>query len=169
MHTALGSQLSQDFSSLETLRLEIIATASAMFGPGFVWLVKVTHSNRFRLLTTYLAGSPYPGAHHRRQGVDMTTQTSRAFPNLSAEDYARHSTVQNWVGSFGSNAAGVGPGGVGLMPILCVNTWEHVWLRDWGVGGKKGFLEAWWNMVDWDVVARNADFGPSTKRSLKPN
>ncbi|KAH0551685.1 hypothetical protein GP486_007097 [Trichoglossum hirsutum] len=155
---SLASRLTEEFSSLETLRLEIIATAAAMFGPGYVWLVKNTDKSRFSLLTTYLAGSPYPGAHFRRQAIDMNTESAQSFPNLSAAEYARQNIVQNSAGAFGkSSATSVSTGGVGLMPVLCVNTWEHVWLRDWGVGGKRGFLEAWWNMVDWNVVASNAD------------
>lgn len=46
----------------------------AMFGPGFVWLVKNAQSTELRILTTYLAGSPYTAAHWRRQGLDMNTQ-----------------------------------------------------------------------------------------------
>jgi Fe-Mn family superoxide dismutase len=131
-----------------------------MFGPGFVWLIKNTDKSRYSLLTTYLAGSPYPGAHYRRQAVDMNTESAQSISNLSAAEYARQNIVQNSAGAFGSSSTSfVGTGGVGLMPILCVNTWEHVWLRDWGIGGKRGFLEAWWNMVDWNVVAGNADIG----------
>jgi superoxide dismutase, Fe-Mn family len=129
-----------------------------MFGPGFVWLVKTTDDLKYRILTTYIAGSPYPGAHYRRQALDMSTQP--ASSNLSPMEYARQNTVQNTVGAFGGTGTAttaVAKGGVLLTPLLCVNTWEHVWLRDWGVGGKKGFLEAWWDRIDWNVVANHAD------------
>ena len=39
---------------------------------------------------------------------------------------------------------------------MCVSTWEHVWLRDWGVGGKAAFLDAWWDRIDWGIVEQNA-------------
>lgn len=162
MPSILSAQLAQDFSSLDTLKAEFLATATAMFGPGFVWLVKATEQSRFHLLTTYLAGSPYPGAHYRRQPVDMATQNAQSAGGLSGADYARQTTVQNAVGAFGPRSRmqpKIAPGGVGLTPVLCVNTWEHVWLRDWGIGGKRAFLEAWWERVDWGVVANNADVG----------
>ncbi|KAI9796024.1 MAG: hypothetical protein M1833_006532 [Piccolia ochrophora] len=157
----LSDQLAEDFSSLETLRQEFIATGSAMFGPGFVWLVKATDRSQFRLLTTYLAGSPYPGAHYRRQPVDMNSQSLDSTGGLSGADYARQRTVQNTAGVIGdsSGQARLAPGGIALVPILCVNIWEHVWLRDFGVGGKRRFLEAWWERIDWNVVAHNADLG----------
>jgi Fe-Mn family superoxide dismutase len=47
----------------------------------------------------------------------------------------------------------VAPGGIDVIPLLCVNTWEHVWLRDYGIGGKRAFLEAWWEVINWEEVA----------------
>ena len=61
-------------------------------------------------------------------------------------------------GSFGTTSLFPGKdskiayGGADLDILLCVNTWQHVWLMDWGIGGKKQFLEAWWEAVDWNVV-----------------
>ncbi|KAI9829505.1 MAG: hypothetical protein M1819_006325 [Sarea resinae] len=159
MPKRLGDKLAEDFSSVDTLRREFVATASAMFGPGFVWLVKA-EGDKFRILTTYLAGSPYPEAHNRRQPLDMNTQSAETVGGLSGADYARMTTVQNTVGKFGPRSGQPdrpAPGGVNLVPVLCLNTWEHVYLRDWGVGGKRDFLEAWWNMIDWDVVYNNSD------------
>ena len=162
MSSSMSKELASDFSSIDTLRSEFLATADAMFGPGFVWLVKLTEQNRFHLLTTYLAGTPYPGAHYRMQPVDMASQNAQSVGGLSGADYARQNNVQNTVGSFGPRsraAVKMAPGGVQLTPVLCVNTWEHVWLRDWGIGGKRKFLEAWWERIDWAVVSSNADVG----------
>ena len=64
-------------------------------------------------------------------------------------------------GSFGSASLlnrkenKIAYGGADLDILLTVNTWEHVWLRDWGIGGKKAFLEEWWQAIDWDVVEAN--------------
>lgn len=152
MPDALRAELEFSFSSVETLRRELVLTASAMFGPGFVWLVRAGSSD-YRLLTTYLAGSPYPGAHWRAQRTDMNT-TGRAG---TASDHFRDSV-------FGARnkAAGPGgslpPGGIELEPLLCLNTWEHSWLLDWGVGkggagGKLAYAESWWELIDWELVA----------------
>ncbi|KAI9671516.1 MAG: hypothetical protein M1817_003568 [Caeruleum heppii] len=167
MSSQLNSDLSRDFSSVDTLRREFIATANAMFGPGFVWLVKTRDlGTTFRLLTTYLAGSPYPGAHYRRQSVNMTTQNQDSAKKLSQADFERQNNVQNAVGTFGptSKQPELGAGGIDLMPVLCVNTWEHVWLRDYGVRGKMEYLEAWWNRIDWGVVGNNADAALGRRR-----
>ncbi|KAI9809729.1 MAG: hypothetical protein M1825_000162 [Sarcosagium campestre] len=163
----LEEQLTEDFSSLETLKREFIANGSAMFGPGYVWLVKATDTSKFRLINTYIAGSPYPGAHYRRQPIDMATQNQENVKGLSGEDFARQNNVQNTVGMMGdsSGRSRIAAGGVALIPVLCVNTWEHVWLRDFGVAGKSWFLESWWDKIDWNVVAHNADI--HIKRSIR--
>uniref|UniRef100_L2FT36 Superoxide dismutase n=1 Tax=Colletotrichum fructicola (strain Nara gc5) TaxID=1213859 RepID=L2FT36_COLFN len=109
---------------LEPLRREMILTASAMFGPGFVWLVK-NSQDEFKVLTTYLAGSPYPGAHWRGQNVDMNTvgNTGTARPYFDNVVKAQTS---------GSKP----PGALEAHPVLCLSTWEHTWLRDYGLGMK---------------------------------
>jgi Fe-Mn family superoxide dismutase len=160
MPVALKAELEKSFSSIETLKREFIITANAMFGPGFVWLVK-TKDRKYSLLTTYLAGSPYPGAHYRRQPVDMNTEdktVSEAIRRMSRE------APVNTVGSHGrlSQNQSIAPGGIDLTPVLCINMWEHVYLADYGVGafgvgGKKAFAESWWEKIDWSVVANYAN------------
>ncbi|KAI8310323.1 37S ribosomal protein S26 [Colletotrichum sp. SAR11_59] len=145
MPQPLADSLLRSFSSIETLRREMILTASAMFGPGFVWLVK-NSQDEFKVLTTYLAGSPYPGAHWRGQTVDMNTvgNTGTARPYFDNVVKAQTS---------GSKP----PGALEAHPVLCLSTWEHTWLRDYGlgvggIGGKKAFAEAWWEVIDWQAV-----------------
>jgi len=156
MPDGLVKNITESCSSVESLRAEFIATANAMFGPGFVWLVKSTQDARLKILSTYIAGSPYPAAHFRRQPVDMATQTTGVAGGENADAIGKLRQM-NPVGSMGqySNQKVLAPGGIDIQPILCVNTWEHVWLRDWGVGGKAGFLEAWWDKINWEEVAEN--------------
>lgn len=149
--TDLTAQINKDFSSLDTLRESFLATAEAMFGPGFVWLVQTNDAQigSLRILPTYLAGSPLSGAHYRRQSHDLNTHNADSFQAL------------NTVGAFGSAAKqNTGPkkplGGVDVVPLMCVNTWEHVWLHDYGVRGKRQFLEAWWDRINWGIVRQNA-------------
>ena len=152
---SLRQVINMNFSSFETLRREFIAIAAAMFGPGFVWLVKSSDGTSFKLLSTYLAGSPYPGAHYRKQSVDMNTQPAASLKGLSDADIERQMTPQNSPGVLGTQKK-VAAGGILLTPILCLNTWEHVWLGDYGIDGKKAFVEAWWERINWNVVADNA-------------
>ncbi|PTB65411.1 Fe superoxide dismutase [Trichoderma citrinoviride] len=148
----LRRELEASFSSIDSLRLEFIVTASAMFGPGFVWLVKAGPGD-YRILPTYLAGSPYPGAHWRMQSTDMNTVGNDG----SARPYLRNQLL----GAGRRRTGELPPGGIELEPLLCLNTWEHAWLLDWGMGvdgkgGKAAYVDAWWNAVDWEKVHQRA-------------
>jgi superoxide dismutase, Fe-Mn family len=157
------SEIEESFSSYDTLRIEMIETADAMFGPGFVWIVKDQDMGKMKLLCTYLAGSPLPGAHFRSQQTDMATHNT-SVP--SSQRFMSGRDPTNTVGSFGLHSrAGQAnqraPGNYSGQPILCVNTWEHTYLRDYGIGGKRTYLERWWDRIDWAVVERNAKvYGP---------
>ncbi|KAL6706905.1 hypothetical protein ACN47E_005048 [Coniothyrium glycines] len=157
----LAHRINNDFSSRETLREDFLATAEAMFGPGFVWLVQV-NDNSLRILPTYLAGSPLSGAHYRRQSHDLNTHNADSY------------TALNKVGTFGAaaqeNQRKQKPlGGVDVVPLLCVNTWEHVWLHDYGIRGKRRFLEAWWDKIDWDIVLQSVTLNPHSARRFDYN
>lgn len=165
----LQKQLAASFGSVETLQREMIMTANAMFGPGFVWLVKqndyVSQKNagQFRVLTTYLAGSPYPGAHWRRQGIDMNSigGMSDESGETTRQYFNNQNKANNRAPVHGAQVHGVNkqeeersrsPGGADLTPVLCVNTWEHAWLPDYGCDGKFQFLNNWWRLINWNRV-----------------
>lgn len=66
----------------------------------------------------------------------------------------------NIVGAHGPlSKKALAPGGVDLTPVLCINTWDHVYLPDYGIGAKKTYAECWWERINWDVVAGNANLG----------
>ncbi|KAK6063498.1 37S ribosomal protein S26, mitochondrial [Seiridium cupressi] len=155
--------LEGSFSSMETLRLEMSAIANAMFGPGFVWLVKIRKLNEYRILTTYLAGSPYTDAHWRRQPFD--TNTIEGPTSAEKTGYASEFFGRSALGAGADNgsqwAKNNAPGGIDVTPVLCLNTWEHVWLRDYGIGvggygGKRLYIENWWNCINWEAVMEHA-------------
>jgi Fe-Mn family superoxide dismutase len=139
MPDLVRQDLERSFSSIETLRREFVVTAMSMFGPGFVWLVKT--ANEHAILATYIAGSPYPYAHWRRQGADLNTLGARGTAADTLVAYSR--------AAAGQRREELPPGGVNALPVLCLNTWEHVWLRDYGIGGKRAFVEEWWKKINW--------------------
>ncbi|KAK3904837.1 Manganese/iron superoxide dismutase [Staphylotrichum tortipilum] len=165
----LRANLEQSFGTMETLRKEMTITAASMFGPGFVWLVKTSHPGLavgFKVLATYGAGSPYPGAHWRQQGTDMNTAAgTRTHDGIAAgKDYLAHSAYG--AGKLDNGIAAkvaYAPGGTDLQPVLCLNTWEHVWLWDYGFGvghdggGKLAYAEKWWEMINWELVHKEAN------------
>lgn len=162
----LKTSLENAFGSIETLRMTMLDTADAMFGPGFVWLVWAYHPDEnsstamskkgdWRILTTYLAGTPYPEAGYRHQGLDMNTSNAATF------DAYRAAEPVNNVGAFGPHSAAgkaqalIPPGATKVAPVLCVNTWSHVYHYDFGLLGKRKYLNDWWEAIDWSYVDNN--------------
>ena len=82
----------------------------------------------------------------------MNTQNSDSLAALSS------TRAGSFGASSGSLDARIGRGGASHEVMLGVCTWQHFWLKDWGVAGKKRYLEAWWESVDWATVERNAVF-----------
>ncbi|KAJ4296034.1 hypothetical protein N0V88_004736 [Collariella sp. IMI 366227] len=158
MPDVLRTHLERSFGSIETLRDEMIITASSMFGPGFVWLVKTAIPGltpAFKILTTYGAGSPYSAAHWRRQDNDMNNAGTNSADAVEAGKQAPKRPPKK--------RAIYAPGGVDLHPVLCLNTWEHVWLWDFGFGvgqptrGKFGYATEWWKKINWELVLKEAN------------
>lgn len=161
--------LEDTFGSIETLRTTMLDTADAMFGPGFVWLVWMKNpeggaaygKGGWRILTTYIAGTPYPEAGYRQQGLDMATNNANSYDAYRAQQALPRQTA-NSVGKFGPHSssgkesAKYPPGGTQLTPALCVNTWEHAYMYDYGLAGKRRYLADWWDSIDWHQVEMNA-------------
>lgn len=149
----------------------MLATAESMFGPGFVWLVvhnephATGSSKTLAILNTYLAGSPYAGAHWRKQSDDMNTIDNMAQPGEKAETYVARNKGQ--IATFGLQNSGrvidrtggkqVQAGAADIEPLLCVNVWPHVYLEQFGFAGKRKYLEKWWDSIDWSKVSRHVE------------
>ncbi|KAF2861069.1 manganese and iron superoxide dismutase [Piedraia hortae CBS 480.64] len=170
----LQESLEVTFGSIENLKMTMLDTAAAMFGPGFVWLIwsrdlepptSRIRKGSWRILTTYIAGTPFAEAGYRQQGLDTNTNNSTTMKN-----YMNSPPINN-VGAFGAfsrsgkEQASLPPGGANVLPVLCVNTWEHVWLRDYGMDGKRAYLQEWWNAIDWHAVDNNTP--PEAKSALQ--
>ncbi|KAL3477964.1 manganese and iron superoxide dismutase [Aspergillus californicus] len=144
MPEQLTKSIIESCSSVESLKLDFLATANAMFGPGFVWLGRsLVRDGMIHIFCTYNAGSPYPAAHSRRQPADMATHS---LATTLGNTYAGS------IGSHSENHKNLAPGAMDIHPFLCVNTWEHVWMMDYGIAGKAEYLERWWDRINWELV-----------------
>ena len=156
----LTTDIGESFESLHHLRDELTDAALAMFGQGYVWLMKeMSMSKRLWILCTYNAGSPFPAAHTQRQTHDHATgqELGRRLTN------PQMSEPQNHAGSFGrhsTNDSMYNYDALKALPILCLKVWEHQWLPDYGMLGKEAYVKNWWNRIDWDQVQNNFNLVP---------
>jgi Fe-Mn family superoxide dismutase len=178
MSAELKTEIEASFGSVDNLRREMSITALSMFGPGFVWLVRVLDKRLsknavesdlrldLRILPTYLGGSPFAEAHWRRQSTDMNTAGEEQWRQgpLQGQSMAAYQTPSAPGGAVAgadiaaaSSRERVAPGGASVTPLLCINTWEHVWLTDYGIGdgqngGKLEYVKRWWHTINWSRV-----------------
>ncbi|KAL9050082.1 MAG: hypothetical protein Q9162_006848 [Coniocarpon cinnabarinum] len=199
MSQKFEDRLAKNFSSVHTLRESFLDVANAMFGPGHVWLVLQyrpaassahrtmaagvdTYSQNgsqpsfdFRILSTYIAGSPYPGAHARQQAHNLTETNLAAVRDLQTRQadgvprsYRADQSSQLTHGVPGGNLESISRwSGADVMPLMCVSTWQHAYMQDWGVDGKKLFLQAWWDRIDWMKVEEHAGIEERRRRELE--
>ena len=153
--------IQKTFGDVQTLREEMLETADSIFGNGFVWLMKGTSVGDMKILATYNAGSPYPAAAPRRDDRDMATfrlnsDEYSGQPQTMANPETRDILIGNSnAGFFGDHSASSSRHYKDLLnmgPILCVNVWQHMWIRDYGLTGKKSYLVNWWDRIDWQKV-----------------
>lgn len=137
------------FASPEALKTEMLATANAMFGNGWVWLV--LDSKRYiRVLCTYNAGTPF-GSGHRRQDTDMNTM-QRLGTSVEELTAATREATKGPINSWAT-------------PLLNIKVWEHAWLEDYGVNGKNEYLERVWDAINWEVVGSRTPVNTASSSS----
>lgn len=152
-----SKSIEHTFSNLETLREEMLDTADAMFGNGFVWLMKGTKTADLKILATYNAGSPFKKAAPRRDDTDMATvnimnRPGMGTPRAEERDIPTGNTRAGSFGAYSANAPQFFAGVLDMEPVLCLNVWEHQWIKDYGLMGKRAYLAAWWDRIDWQKV-----------------
>lgn len=167
------------FDSVDQLRNEFLETADSLFGNGFVWLMLPRDVGGLSILATYNAGSPWPGAAPRRDNRDMANIDARQLADElqnprrdhagSYSNGVSHGTAGSF-GDFSANRARFFEGHLDAEPLLCVNLWQQQWLPDYGLFGRKEYLTAWWDTIDWGVVENRLSLaGPVNESRLRPS
>ena len=148
LHNLTGEELLKDLSALP----EVIRTAVRNNGGGFV-----NHSIFWQVMTPGGSGVP-SGA--LAEAIDTAFESFDAFKTIFQKTAA---------GQFGSGwgwlvvdpndnlqvistANQDNPVSIGLNPILGVDVWEHAYYLNYQ-NRRPDYITAWWNVVDWDVVA----------------
>ncbi|KAL8775155.1 MAG: hypothetical protein Q9194_003854 [Teloschistes cf. exilis] len=112
--------------------------------------------------------SPYAYARMMKGELENKPASDDLKPYATGAGTGKPNTAPVYSGSAGSFGAHSkasremprrAPGGALVDVLLGISTWEHVWLRDWGVAGKGKFLEAWWDKIDWEVVMERSGYG----------
>ncbi|KAF5094001.1 hypothetical protein D0Z03_002224 [Geotrichum reessii] len=143
--TSLAQQQTLDklvlnsFESEVSFRELFITQAESIFSGGYTWLVFHKGVKQLFLMNTYGWGVPPIFSSRDLQSFANQTLGGSAALNTQppTEDY--------------------------VVPLLSVSVWQHAYLHDYGVLGKRKYLENVWNSIDWRVVAQRFN---ETQRSI---
>ncbi|KAJ8103275.1 Manganese/iron superoxide dismutase [Lipomyces tetrasporus] len=130
---AVFNAIEESFTNVEELKAHMSGIAEAMCGNGYVWLLQ-SPKKRLYVTATYNAGTPY-GVEHA-QDFDFNSPFSRS--RLSNVAQRQQNLLDREDAIEGKP-----------MPLLCINVWQHMYLNDYGFGGKAKYFENWWNSIDW--------------------
>lgn len=155
--------IKHSFGSVLEFKTLLLNSANAINGDGFTWLVarkpkrslylddsqqKNEYDGLF-VLNTYNAGNPNNSLRFgqiteitkKLQDLKNKTHsgsrvsTSSILPLLEAKEVAMFDDIE-------------------YKPILAIDASPKAWLHDYGVYGKKQYLEQTWKALDWDIILR---------------
>ncbi|KAH3671372.1 hypothetical protein WICMUC_004669 [Wickerhamomyces mucosus] len=161
----LLTSIENSFGSLQEFKTLLLQSASSINGDGFTWLIgKVNKSDKpiaekpqireLFILNTYNAGSPRnfnSGQITKLKTIINKDQPKKEEsimidPILSLEEIEQYSTSKS-----------------NYLPFLAIDASPKAYLKDFGVFGKKLYLERLWNSIDWDSL--NNDLNKYIKHS----
>ncbi|KAF2757063.1 manganese and iron superoxide dismutase [Pseudovirgaria hyperparasitica] len=154
MPERLRNDIEINFGSVDNFATAFIGHAQAMFGPGYVWLVRSHDKTEisFKILTTYAAGSPLSSAHYRQQSIEPGTTSFGGDPRAPTVESALDQQSAGHIGKYAGNGAREGLYGQSRHdPVLCVSTWEHSYIEGFLLD-KDAFLFRWWHRINWQKV-----------------
>ncbi|CAN3366731.1 small ribosomal subunit protein mS42 [Diutina catenulata] len=119
--------------SVEALRDRIIEMAEAASGPGWVFLVERADKS-LEVVRCNVDGTPY--YYGKNQSLDFNGGVDQSsYERLEAIKRAAADSEKDFT-----------------LPLLGMSSWDQSFVHDYGVNGKREFLEKVWKCINWDVV-----------------
>lgn len=120
----------RQFESEVSFRELFLTQASSTFSSGYTWLVYNNQDRKLYLMNTYGWGVPPLFSTRELNQIRTLKDTSAVSGDASnANDRLDY-----------------------VIPLLNVSVWQHAYLHDYGVFGKRKYLENFWNSINWKHV-----------------
>ncbi|ODQ67565.1 manganese and iron superoxide dismutase [Nadsonia fulvescens var. elongata DSM 6958] len=146
------SKIIDTFGSVTSFRELLINQATSIFGNGYVWLVYNPRDGQVYVVNTYNSGVPFGNSYAEAVESVEDAENETIYGKISNE--ARELLAEDK-----AKKNGIIPG---LIPLLNINMWQNAWVDDYGVAGKRKYVENVWNTLRWDII--EARLNAVTKR-----
>lgn len=178
-NTQLQDAIETSFGSMVQFRTLLLNSNLSISGDGFTWLVariykpkiqsmstQVTGEIKFDELfvfNTYNAGSPFTmnksnimnnlekeykrleNERNSKEDESVTPSKSNTNNNNTPSSYYNEILSYDEVKNIAINDTT-------YVPLFAIDASPKMWLHDYGVFGKKEYLNRIWNSIDWNVV-----------------
>ncbi len=160
----LLDMINTSFGSLKEFRTLFLDSANSIHGNGYTWLVRrfikpqmgrgsktINRFSSLAVLNTYNNGTPHQfrakqissaRKYHEKRGMVENENSADQIFNLNQIDIPTVAEAQDSYESFEFVHE----------PLLSVGVNPSFYVRDYGVFGKKKYLENVWNCINWSVV-----------------
>lgn len=153
---AFRAAINDSFDSDIAFSELLVSRADAMFGNGYVWLVQAIpygNANNGGLRSIGNSASNNGGGLFLVNTYNSATPFAKQPLEPSSEDSHQNMRVNSL--SAQGKVADLGKPPT-LRPLLNVHGWQHVYLTDYGISGKRKYLENLFNCIDWSILAKRA-------------
>ncbi|KOH01170.1 mitochondrial 37S ribosomal protein mS43 [Saccharomyces eubayanus] len=168
----LQEALVSSFGSLMEFRALLLNSNLAISGDGFTWLVarrqldKRTNHNdmsngdieydKLFILNTYNAGTPFnvstSGIMNELNNQYTNLEKHRAKEEGKLNDAEAASKHAKTKFIYETQQKGFSGKEVSYIPLLAIDASPKAWLPDYGVFGKREYLERVWDSLEWRIV-----------------
>ncbi|AJV02935.1 BBM_1a_G0011830.mRNA.1.CDS.1 [Saccharomyces cerevisiae] len=168
----LQAALISSFGSLMEFRTLLINSNLAISGDGFTWLVarrqldkramrndmpnRDIEYDKLFILNTYNAGTPFnfstSGVMNElnNQYTNMEKQRAKEAGNLEDSEMTAKQAKTKFI--YETQQKGFSGKEVSYIPLLAIDASPKTWLTDYGVFGKREYLERVWDSIEWKIV-----------------
>lgn len=129
----LGRLSDQGFNSIEEFRDAMLSMAELSVGQGWIFLVE-NPDKSLKLMKCNNDGTPY--YYGKNQSLDLNG-------GIDEGTYEQYTKVQQLAEANERDFT---------LPILGINYWDTSFINDYGVNGKKEYLNNLWSCINWNVV-----------------
>ena len=168
----LQEALISSFGSLVEFKTLLINSNLALAGDGFTWLVarrqldkRTSHNDmansdieydKLFILNTYNAGTPFNFSTSgimnelNNQYTNLEKQRAKEAGKVDGSDVAAKHTRTKFI--YETQQKGFSGKEVSYIPLLAIDASPKTWLTDYGVFGKREYLERIWDSIEWRIV-----------------
>lgn len=120
-----------EISNADELKTKIVKASNSVLGQGWVYLVE--KADKSLAIETYNNdGTPF--FHGKNQSVDLNGPISSASLDHVTRLKARSNDLDF------------------TLPLLAISLWDVSYMHDYGVNGRREYLDRVWECINWDVV-----------------